>query len=188
MGLSNLLFVTLRRVKYTWLSSAKRVVGTPIKHQPLLLNGLGELKFGRANHFGVIRSPHYYTGYSYIEAREVTASVTIGHNFNANNNLSIVAEHASISIGDNVVCGYNVQIYDSNFHDLHSTNRMDNKGTSSSVKIENNVFIGNNVVILKGVNIGENAVIGSNAVVTKNVPSNVIVAGNPAVQVNTVKV
>jgi maltose O-acetyltransferase len=186
MGLSNLLFVTLRRVKYNWLSTAKRVTGTPIKHQPLLLNGLGELKFGEANNFGVIRSPHYYTGYSYIEAREATASVTIGQNFNANNNLSIIADQTLISIGDNVVCGYNVQIVDSNFHDLHTKDRMINKGNSAPVKINNNVFIGNNVVILKGVVIGENAVIGSNAIVTKDVPSNAIMAGNPAVQVNTV--
>ena len=41
-------------------------------------------------------------------------------------------------------------------------------------------FIGANAIIMPGVNIGNNVIVGSGSVVTKDVPSNCIVAGNPA--------
>lgn len=41
-------------------------------------------------------------------------------------------------------------------------------------------FIGANAIVLPGVTIGDEVVVGSGAVVTKDVPSNCIVAGNPA--------
>jgi len=42
-------------------------------------------------------------------------------------------------------------------------------------------FIAVNSTILPGVIIGDEVIVGAGAVVTKNVPSNCIVAGNPAV-------
>lgn len=53
-------------------------------------------------------------------------------------------------------------------------------GGCAPVNIGNNVFIGMNAIILKGVNIGDNVIIGAGAVVGKDVPSDVVVAGNPA--------
>lgn len=41
-------------------------------------------------------------------------------------------------------------------------------------------FIGADVIVLGGVNIGDEVIVGAGAVVTKDVPSNCIVAGNPA--------
>lgn len=41
-------------------------------------------------------------------------------------------------------------------------------------------FIGANAIIMAGVKIGDQVIVGSGAVVTKDVPSNCIVAGNPA--------
>lgn len=41
-------------------------------------------------------------------------------------------------------------------------------------------FIGARAIIMPGVKIGDEVVVGSGAVVTKDVPSNCIVAGNPA--------
>ena len=41
-------------------------------------------------------------------------------------------------------------------------------------------FIGSNVIIMAGIRIGDEVIVGSGAVVTKDVPSNTIVAGNPA--------
>ena len=41
-------------------------------------------------------------------------------------------------------------------------------------------FIAVNATILSGVQIGDEVIVGAGAVVTKDVPSNVIVAGNPA--------
>ena len=41
-------------------------------------------------------------------------------------------------------------------------------------------FIGTNAIIMAGVNIGDQVIVGAGSVVTKEVPSNCIVAGNPA--------
>lgn len=41
-------------------------------------------------------------------------------------------------------------------------------------------FIGSNAIIMCGVKIGDEVVVGSGAIVTKDIPSNCIVAGNPA--------
>lgn len=41
-------------------------------------------------------------------------------------------------------------------------------------------FIGARAIIMPGVKIGDEVVVGSGAVVTKDVPSNCVVAGNPA--------
>lgn len=49
------------------------------------------------------------------------------------------------------------------------------------VKIGDNCWIGANAIILPGVTIGDMVVVAAGAVVTKDIPSNVLVAGNPAV-------
>jgi len=41
-------------------------------------------------------------------------------------------------------------------------------------------FIGANAIIMPGIKIGDEVIVGAGSVVTKNVPSNCIVAGNPA--------
>lgn len=46
-------------------------------------------------------------------------------------------------------------------------------------------FIGANAIIMAGITIGDEVIVGSGAVVTKDVPSNCIVAGNPAKVIKT---
>lgn len=47
-------------------------------------------------------------------------------------------------------------------------------------RIGKNCFIGGRSLILPGVTIGDSCIVGAGSVVTKSVPSNTIVAGNPA--------
>jgi acetyltransferase-like isoleucine patch superfamily enzyme len=54
------------------------------------------------------------------------------------------------------------------------------RGLNADTRIGNNCFIGVNAIIMPGVTVYDNAIVGSGAVVTKDVPSNCIVAGNPA--------
>lgn len=50
--------------------------------------------------------------------------------------------------------------------------------------IGDNCYIGTGATILGPVRIGDNVTIGAGAVVTKDIPSNVVVAGNPAKIIN----
>lgn len=55
----------------------------------------------------------------------------------------------------------------------------------SNTYIGKKCFIGARAIIMCGVTIGDEVVIGSGAIVTKDVPSNCIVAGNPAKIIRT---
>lgn len=91
---------------------------------------------------------------------------------------TVIGAFSSIKIGDNVRCGANTLITDSDWHP--EDQRI---GPSKPVIIGNNVWLGINVVVLKGVEIGENTIIGANSVVTKNIGPNVIAAGNPCKEI-----
>jgi acetyltransferase-like isoleucine patch superfamily enzyme len=87
---------------------------------------------------------------------------------------TVIGCFQEIIIGDNVKCGANTLITDSDWH-------LDDPraGKPAPVNIGNNVWLGVNVTVLKGVSIGENTVIGANSLVVKDIPANVIAAGNP---------
>lgn len=87
-----------------------------------------------------------------------------------------------IKIGNNVRCGANTLITDSDWH-------LDDPrtGDPANVVIEDNVWLGEGVKVLKGVTIGYNSVIGAGSVVTKNIPENVIAAGNPCKIIKQIK-
>ena len=80
-----------------------------------------------------------------------------------------------ITIGDETQIAANVQLI-SNNHDLDDRNVI----TCKPINIGKRVWIGAGATILPGVSIGDNSVIGAASVVTKDVPSDTIVAGNPA--------
>lgn len=60
-------------------------------------------------------------------------------------------------------------------------------GESKKTIIGNNVFIGMNSIILMGSNVGDNVIIGAGSVVSGHIPSNVVVAGNPARVIRTLE-
>ena len=80
----------------------------------------------------------------------------------------------NITIGNNVKCGANTLITDTDWHsdDIRS-------GNDAPIKICDNVWLGYGVIVLKGVTIGENSIIGAGSIVTNDIPANVIAAGNP---------
>lgn len=80
-----------------------------------------------------------------------------------------------ITIEDGAMIAANVQLI-SNNHDLYERQII----TCKPVHIGKNAWVGAGATILPGVTIGDNAVVGAASVVTKDVPSNTIVAGNPA--------
>lgn len=58
--------------------------------------------------------------------------------------------------------------------------RVDGHPLLSDTYIGKRCFIAVNATILPGVKIGDEVIVGAGSVVSRNVPSNVIVAGNPA--------
>lgn len=100
----------------------------------------------------------------------------------------------SVKIGDNVLISHNVNIMDTNAHEIDFNSRAERykslikegfpkeKGSilTSPIVINNYAWINFNSIILKGVTIGEGAIIAAGSVVTKDVPSFTLVAGNPA--------
>lgn len=162
------------------LCNNKRISGQPTINQPTIIIGEGSIVFGKNVWLGYFPSPKFYSGSIHIEARKVDSKIVFGNNIYVNNNFTIVAEASSITIGDDVLIGTNVEIIDSDFHGLHPSERNTGTHQAAAVVIERNVFIGSNVCIIKGVKIGENSVVANGSVVTTSFPANVIIGGNPA--------
>ena len=104
-----------------------------------------------------------------------------------------------ITIGNNVLIARDVIIQDGNSHSInhidrkkdieYTTARFNGKPRSDKnfslidrkdISIGDDVWIGLRCIILKGVTIGPRSIIAAGSIVTKDVPSDVIVAGNPA--------
>jgi acetyltransferase-like isoleucine patch superfamily enzyme len=88
-----------------------------------------------------------------------------------------------VTIEDNVFIGHNVTF----INDLYPRATAE-KGQLQTeddwvcvpTLVKKGASIGSSVTLLCGVIVGENAIIGAGSVVVRDVPSNVIVAGNPA--------
>jgi len=91
----------------------------------------------------------------------------------------VLLDTGEISIGDNTLIGPGTKIVTAK-HSLDAEKRKDWAVSCAPIKIEESVWIGAGAVILPGVTIGARSVIGAGSVVTKDVPSDTIVAGNPA--------
>lgn len=174
------IFQYLRILKYKTISNCKNVIGKPIYNQPTQLLGEGTILFDENVNLGVMRSPFFYNGYGYIDARKSSSKIIIRNHVTINNNFMIISEGEGIEIGENTLIGLNFEVSDSDFHDLHPDRRISGMPKTAKVVIGKNVFIGSNVKILKGVTIGDNSVIANSSVVTKSIPENVIAGGYPA--------
>lgn len=116
------------------------------------------------------------------------SKIVIGDNVGISG--STINATKSITIGNNVLIGSGCLITDTDSHPLHWEDRLRNDNTktkSAPIRIEDNVFIGARSIILKGVTIGEGSVIGAGSVVSQDVPPFVVVCGNPAKIVKSLK-
>ncbi|OOQ58360.1 hypothetical protein BC343_10460 [Mucilaginibacter pedocola] len=124
--------------------------------------------------------------------------ITIGENCYVGDHSRIWSGDA-ITIGNNVQISHNVNIIDTNAHELDAHERAEryadlikngawaDKGSilTAPIVIHDYAWISFNATILKGVTIGEGAIVGACAVVTKDVPPYTLVAGNPARVIKT---
>ena len=111
---------------------------------------------------------------------EVQKNTSIGRNCKISSH-SFICE--GVTIEDGVFIGHSVTfINDSYPRAATGEGRLQ---TEADWKVEKTLVkkgasIGSGCTILANVTIGENALVGAGSVVTKDVPSNTIVAGNPA--------
>jgi acetyltransferase-like isoleucine patch superfamily enzyme len=88
-----------------------------------------------------------------------------------------------VTIEDDVFIGHGVMFTNDSYP--RSTNSDGSLQTEADWKVEKTIVkkgasIGTGATILPNTCIGENAIVGAGSVVTKDVPSNAIIAGNPA--------
>jgi len=99
-----------------------------------------------------------------------------------------------VAIGDDVLISHNVNIMDTDSHEVDYLKRAETYSKivstgysfeqgeikTAAIEIKNHVWIGFNSVILKGITIGEGAIVAAGSVVTKDVAPWTVVGGNPA--------
>lgn len=114
--------------------------------------------------------PPFYCDYG----KNIELGDNVYFNFNC-----IILDVARVTIGSSVLFGPNVQIYTAG-HPINWKKRNEGQEYGKPITIGDYVWVGGSVVVCPGVSIGCRSVIAAGAVVTKDVPSDVVVAGNPA--------
>lgn len=105
----------------------------------------------------------YKYGFQILPNTKIGKGLYIGH-------LGPVVINGQAELGENCTLG--------NVVTIGQTNRGERAGCP---KIGDNVWIGTGAVVVGKIDIGDNVLIAPNAFVNFDVPSNSIVAGNPAV-------
>jgi acetyltransferase-like isoleucine patch superfamily enzyme len=111
---------------------------------------------------------------------EVQKNATVGRRCKISSHTFICE---GVSIEDNVFIGHGVTFINDSYP--RATASSGELQTEADWKVEATLVkkgasIGSGATILSNVVIGENAIVGAGSVVTHDVPSNAIVAGNPA--------
>lgn len=88
-----------------------------------------------------------------------------------------------VTIEDEAFVGHNVTFINDKYPRATTTDgelKGDEDWEVIPIVIKKRASIGSSSTIMCGVQVGENSIVGAGSVVTKDVPSNSIVAGNPA--------
>jgi maltose O-acetyltransferase len=96
----------------------------------------------------------------------------------------IILDVATVTIGDDVQIGPNVQLLTAT-HPLEAQLRRDKWESASPIVIGDNVWLGGGTIVCPGVTVGANTVVGAGSVVTRDLPAGVLAAGAPARVVRT---
>ncbi len=106
--------------------------------------------------------------------------IEIGDNFYANPRLTLLAKK-HISIGNDVMMGWNCLINDGDGHSIYDKQTNKQINDNEDVVISDNVWIGAEVTLLKGTFILKNSIVGYGSLVTRKYDKeNVVIAGRPA--------
>ena len=132
------------------------------------------IEVGNRCHFISARYANFIGTYAPCQITTLLPKSSINIGDNCGFSGTVIVSALSVKIGNNVRCGANSLITDTDFHTDDSR-----AGVDQEVVIGDNVWIGYGVKVLKGVHIGNNSIIGLGSVVTTDIPANVVAAGNP---------
>lgn len=105
--------------------------------------------------------------------------ITIGKRVKFTGMSTLISEK-NIELGDNCLISWNVQLMDTDFHEIYDYNGV-RINHPKQIKIGNHVWIGSRAIVLKGSIIPDNSVIAAGSIVTKAlITKNTVYAGNPA--------
>lgn len=107
--------------------------------------------------------PNFYTNFKH------------GKNFRSNTKIDSLFPEL-VEIGDNFISAPGSRILSHDASLLLFTRKI----RANRTIIGNDVFLGANSIVMSGVHISDRVIVGAGAVVTKDIPSNSVVAGNPA--------
>lgn len=106
------------------------------------------------------------------------ATLTIGSDFNSTGNLTIIC-HRDIEIGNDCLFSWDVQIMDTDCHNITDKDGAVVINPPKPVKIGNKVWIGCKVCVFKGSRIPDGCVVGGASTITKPFREpNCIIGGN----------
>lgn len=125
----------------------------------------------------IVAADGYRTNLSTVMHAGGQGRITIGDNVLVMNGVR-VSSATEIRIADDCMLANFCYLTDSDWHDIHDRTSM--PGRTGPIILERGAWVGDSAIVCKGVRIGENSIVGAGAVVTRDVPSNVVVAGNPA--------
>ena len=93
----------------------------------------------------------------------------------------IASGPGGIRIGDNFICGANVNIVASNYVHAEKDKHLEDQGSvSKGIRIGSNVWIGSGCTITDGAEIGDNVIVAANSLINRRYKSDLILQGAPA--------
>ena len=118
---------------------------------------------------------------SFTKIKAVDGPVTFGDRAGVAIGCFFASGEGGIQIGDNFVCGANVNIVASNYNHGELDVHLEDQGSrSKGIVIGDNVWIGSGCTITDGAVIGDNVIVAANSLVNRRYKSNLILQGNPA--------
>lgn len=118
---------------------------------------------------------------SFTKIKAFDGPVSFGSRAGIANGCFIASGEQGIYIGDNFICGANVNIVAVNYRYGRKNVPLDDQGSlSKGIRIGSNVWIGSGTTVTDGAVIGDNCIVAANSLVSRRYPDDSIVQGNPA--------
>lgn len=167
-------------IKALWLYAVKYYI--VLKHYPKVsiegkfyLDKRCEFKLGKGSRL-IIKGNLTLMGDVLIQARD-NATISLGKHCVMNRFTTLIA-HKGITLGDGVMLGENVKVYD-NDHTIVGNKVMRRDFSVDPVFIGDGCWIANNAVVLKGSSMGPNTIVGALSLVSGKLDADALYLGVP---------